>query len=757
MKAFIGLFFWMICTLATAQHTANVHRAWTKVVVQGDTLLNAYAGGLDNPQFSSVDLNNDGVQDLFVFDRIPNNYGTYFCHRLPFINVGSTHESRYIYAPEYENDFPSVDNFMLLRDYNCDGIKDIFAYEPPSLQPYGVFGLKVYQGYYVNNHIAFMPVLLSPNADTSTTIDFRVIGSDLPDINDIDGDGDLDLLNFHLSAGWVDYFRNYSQERGYGCDSLIFKYEDDCWGRFNEPIATNTLELSTGIDSCASAINWHPRDEAHSGSTITTLDLDNDGDKDILIGDIAFNIVAGYNGGTTDTAWVNVQIDTFPNNTRAVDLNIMPATFHEDVNNDGARDLIFGANAMGISDTRRCAWYYENIGSDSLPVFEYRQEDFLVNTMIDVGHDAQPVFFDENNDGLLDLIIGYNYNLLVSSLKESSLYLYRNIGTSTQPIFELVDDDYAHLRQLTLNPSNAEYYTYSPSFGDLDADGDKDMLVGMENGSLLYLENTGGSSAAVFNTIQSNYQNINVGKRAAPQLVDMDSDGLLDLIIGEKLGNVNYYRNQGTLNTPNFTTLTEPYLGLVDARGPYNADGYAQPKVINWQGSSSLFLGGFAGRIDRYTNLYTSNNTLNTSFTRTDSLYGGIDINFHSAFDIADINADGQLDYIVGCSRGGVVLYSEGDLGENPLIEQTTTLNTTLPSCQVFPNPSYDNLTIRFNTPSATPNQIQLYDLYGRLIQSLSNREQQVQLQLDNLTPSLYILRISNDNRHIQTLPILKL
>jgi hypothetical protein len=46
-------------------------------------------------------------------------------------------DNRFISAPEYEALFPDgIYNWMLLRDYNCDGKKDIFTGD--------VLGMKVY-------------------------------------------------------------------------------------------------------------------------------------------------------------------------------------------------------------------------------------------------------------------------------------------------------------------------------------------------------------------------------------------------------------------------------------------------------------------------------------------------------------------------------------------------------------------------------------------------------------------------------------
>jgi FG-GAP-like repeat len=86
------------------------------------SIPNAWAGGLNAPQWSEVDLNNDGKKDLFVFDRIGNV-------SLPFLNQSTiAGESKYVFAPEYLPYFPKMNDIALLRDFNGDGIADIFTF-----------------------------------------------------------------------------------------------------------------------------------------------------------------------------------------------------------------------------------------------------------------------------------------------------------------------------------------------------------------------------------------------------------------------------------------------------------------------------------------------------------------------------------------------------------------------------------------------------------------------------------------------------
>jgi hypothetical protein len=71
----------------------------------------AWAGGLNAAQYNTMDLNSDGKDDLVIFDRTAGKIST-------FLNS----DDRYVYHPEYETHFPEgVTNWLLLRDYNCDG------------------------------------------------------------------------------------------------------------------------------------------------------------------------------------------------------------------------------------------------------------------------------------------------------------------------------------------------------------------------------------------------------------------------------------------------------------------------------------------------------------------------------------------------------------------------------------------------------------------------------------------------------------
>ncbi len=738
MKLFRSYLLLLFCGMGLCSLSAQINRLSIPFEdSSGQTLSYALAGGLNNPQFSTLDLNGDSNLDLVYFDRQGNIF-------VPFIHQNN----RYELAPNYQSIFPTVERFALFRDYNCDGIKDLFSYNYDDNS--NRVGIAVYQGgRNSQNQLDFSlakPILEYTFKRQTNRMNISISDIDLPAIDDIDNDGDLDILNFNSAGGYVEYFENQSQELGYGCDSLIYTYEDDCWGRFYESGVTEVINLSNAIDSCANLSGWTPvRSPRHAGSTLLTLDMDNDGDKELILGDLSFsNLNLLTNSGNSDTAFITSQEVYFPQNTIPINLDIFPAAFYEDVNHDGKKDLLVAPNIESNAQNKQVL-FYQNTGSSTQPIFDYQSNDFLVKDMIDLGTGAFPTLVDINGDGLLDLVVGNFYTFIQTGVRESSLYYYENIGTSTQARFRLRSRNFANLKQYNFD-------RIAPTFGDWDNDGDLDLLIGLENGKLMYITNQGNSTTPNYTGLFPNYANIDVGNNAMPQLVDADRDGDLDLLIGERNGNTNYFENTGNANTPTISNVpTTASFGFVDAKIAGQINGNSAPLLVEIGNEYHFFVGNQAGNFWHFTDV---DNNLTGSFQRVNSSLDLIDDGSITAPTLGDLDADGQLDLILGNQRGGLTAYTDPALPNYFILNQSSNKKVI-----IYPNPTSNSIKIDFPYVINNNVLISIFTPVGQLVYHQEHwfDDTSDDLSLDFLSTGSYMIRLQTSTSiHTQILLITK-
>ena len=223
--------------------------------------------------------------------------------------------------------------------------------------------------------------------------------------------------------------------------------------------------------------------------------------------------------------------------TGGIDVGYASAPAFVDIDKDADQDLFVG----GLDGTIQ---YFENTGSSMSAVFDEKTGSSNPLNGVVVSGAAAPAFVDIDGDGDMDAFIG-KY--------DGGIDYYFNSGSSTSATFSIqADADTLFKHDFGTNAA--------PAFVDADKDGDLDVFVGAGDGTIQYFTNTGTSTSHSF-SIQTGENNpmsaVDAGENSVPTFEDIDGDADFDLFIGEYDGNVNHYRNSGTIVAAVFTLQTE--------------------------------------------------------------------------------------------------------------------------------------------------------------------------------------------------------
>jgi len=715
LRPLIGLLlFALMLVSAPAQNTYydfGFERDQTVPVIEnGQTLLFPWAGGLNSVRFSEIDLDLDGVIDLLGFEKHGNRL-------LPFLRQGSG----FVYAPQYVRRFPDLHDWVILYDYNYDGKADIFTYGLASVRVFKNISddtlrfelvADPLEAFYYNG---YTNIYASPD-------DYLVV-------DDIDGDGHLDLLNFWVMGRYVHHLRNYASVD----ESIDFRLEDECWGHFEEAADNNTVTLFSDCDSKSG--EDHLR---HTGSSMLLHDFDANGLPDLLLGDVdsPYNILL-YNHGTLSDARMTAQDTAWPPQ-MPIRLYSMPAASFVTLPGRSEPSLVVSPSDPSLTKSQdlNSVWVYDY--DAQLQQYTLSQTDFLQGEMVDMGSGCRPVLYDYDGDGLTDLFIG-NWgsfdsarveNGWLTSCFSSSVSYYRNTGTATAPAFTLQTHDFGNLKSLGFKGLH-------PTFGDFDGDGLKDMLCGLDDGTLLLVPHQRLQTGA--GNFTAHYEGIDVGECCAPQLFDLDGDGNRDLIIGNRRGLLSYYRNVGT-NTPEFQKITDT-LGGVDMRDfTLSYFGYSVPWFYrDVQHGTVLFCSGEQGEVAYFKDI---DGNLDGLFEKAEAnlveTIDGVAQEFREgrrvAAAVSDLTGDGRPDLLLGNYAGGVAYFA----GALPPAHTSVSAYARAP-LRVWPNPARDVVRVEDAVPLQ---RVSVFDVYGRNILNINNiQDAKVEINISDFPSGIYLIK----------------
>lgn len=247
------------------------------------------------------------------------------------------------------------------------------------------------------------------------------------------------------------------------------------------------------------------------------------------------------------------------------------------------------------------------------------------------GTKTRPSFVDIDGDGDLDAFIGQH---------DGTTLLFRNTGTATSPAFAASSTGFG----LTDVGDLA-----SPTFADIDGDGDPDAFVGNSEGWTFFFRNTGTATSPAFAASSIGFGFPDVGYLASPALADIDGDGDVDVFIGGIDGTTLFFRNTGTATSPAFA-------GSSIGFGLPSTASFASPTLADCDadGDLDLFIGNEAGQILFFRNTGTATNP---AFAGSSLGFGLPDVGTAATPTLADIDGDADLDLFTGNLAGQTLFF----------------------------------------------------------------------------------------------------
>ena len=511
---------------------------------------NPFSGGYNKPKIQWVDWNNDGFDELFLLDEDG---------KLKYFNMcnNSNGGSCTLVDPFFQE--LNCASWFFFGDFDNDNMPELIT---QSIQ--NPTHLTYYENY--NNILQIEALELTTNLNQFVTSEAVVT----PTFADIDNDGDLDFFTGSVN-GTLSFYENLGLEN----NIPVFVFRSNHW----QDITIIGQSISTN---------------RHGASAISFIDLDSDGDLDLTWGDyFQQSLYVVWNIGNNSEPHMNLEniVNNFPESPYTIETSGQNMPTFSDIDNDGDMDLF--VTVLGGTygfQTINNFYHFENIGNASNITFIEKTRNFL--NCLDFNDNSSPVLVDIDDDGDDDLIIGNSFQTTSFPWNGRLKYL-ENRGTNKNPEYHIIDENFL---------GNLIGKDLTPTFVDIDNDGDLDIFVGETYGKVFFAENIGNSFQHQFNDFV-NFLDIDVGYNSVPAFVDIDNDSDYDLFIGNSLGNLIYYKNIGSANNHNFALENDNFFNI-------SVNGKSSPNFIDFDNDNDFDI--LVG--SEYSGIYLYENTGDNEF-----------------------------------------------------------------------------------------------------------------------------------------------
>lgn len=350
------------------------------------------------------------------------------------------------------------------------------------------------------------------------------------------------------------------------------------------------------------------------------------------------------------------------------------------------------------------------------------------------GGYASPALVDIDNDGDMDVFF---------ALEDGTIVFYKNTGTYEQAFFEAQTGS-----ENPLQAANGIAYA-GIAFADVDGDGDYDAFVSSVYAWIKFYKNIGSAEQAIFE-LQTGENNpldhYEEGFEGKLDFVDIDNDGDLDVFIGDDYGSIRYYKNEGTPSSPLFVEQA----GANNPLDQVYAGDFAKPAFadLDLDGDFDLVIGVENGSFHYFENAGTAELPDFMELTADQNPFDNFDAGTESKPAFADLDGDGDVDLIAGNESGNIRYYQN--------ISEITRLNqleiNSLPEISVLNNEIQIQLATQ-NSPLLNQQaMVKLFTLNSKLVHTTAfTLYPSVRLPLPALSKGIYLLHFQTENK-IKTL-----